>query len=203
MNALAASMPPSGRSTTALGLLRGAAAGLFMLQECSACGMVQYPPRDACHRCLGSELPWEIVDNRGTLKATTVIRASNEPYFQERLAWRVGIVASSLGISLIAHLLPSCQVDQEVSLSLRIDTAGRAVLVASALDDGTKSTADPGLRPVESDFYDDPAGKVILVTDGTSELGKEVAKSLTERGAKQVIFDGTAEEADFVADTTT
>jgi uncharacterized OB-fold protein len=201
MNALTASLPPSGRSSTALGLLRGAAAGRFMLQECSACGKVQYPPRDACHRCLGSELPWHSVDNRGKLKAVTVIRASNEPYFQDRSPWRVGIVVSPLGISLIAHLLPSCQVERQVSLSLRIDAAGRAVVVASPLDDGTIRTAEPGVRPIESDFLDDPAGRVILVSDGTSELGKEVTKSLTERGAKQVIFEGSAEDADYVVDT--
>jgi uncharacterized OB-fold protein len=202
MNALTDGLPPSGRSLAALGLLRGASAGLFMLQECSDCGTVQYPPRDACHRCLGSDLPWEMVENRGTLKAATVIRASNEPYFQERLPWRVGIVSSPLGMSMIAHLLPSCEVEQQVSLSLRFDAAGRAVVVASPLDDGTSSEAEPGLRPVESDFVDDPAGKVILVTDGSSDLGKEVTKALTERGAKQVIFDRSAGNADFVVDTT-
>jgi hypothetical protein len=147
-------------------------------------------------------LPWEIVDNRGTLKAATVIRASSEPYFQQRLPWRVGIVASPLGVSLIAHLLPSCQVEQQVSLSLRIDAAGRAVVVASPLDDWAIRKTEPGWRPTESDFLDDPAGKTILVTDGTSELGKGVTRALTERGAKQVLFEGTAADADFVVDTT-
>lgn len=202
MSALNANLPPSGRSSAALGLLRGAAAGRFMLQECSDCGTVQYPPRDACHRCLGSYLPWKNVDNRGTLKAVTVVRVSNEPFFQERLPWRVGIVTSPLGVSLIAHLLPNCQVEQEVSLSLRIDAAGRAVLVASPLDDATITTAEPGLHPIESDFVDDPAGKTIFITDGTSELGKDVARALTERGAKQVILEGSAEDADFFVDTT-
>lgn len=194
---LTSELPPTARSASATGLLRGAAKGLFMLQQCEACGKVQYPPRDACHRCLGAELPWKEVDQRGTLKAVTTIRLSNEPYFQERLPWRVGIVSSELGMSIVAHLLPSCQPEAPVTLSLRIDAAGRAVVVA---DSDGEATA--GLRPVESDFLTDPAGLTILVTDGTTDLGRAVARSLLERGA-QVIFAGTgaAAEADAVVDT--
>lgn len=193
-------LPPQARSMSALGLLRGAATGTFILQRCASCSQVQYPPRDACHRCLGAELSWEEVDNHGILKAVTTIRVSNEPYFQERLPWRIGIVSSEVGLSMVAHLLPSCRPEETVALSLRIDASGRAVLVAAGDDDG--AAAEPGLRPVESDFLTDPAGLTVLVTDGTTDLGREVARTLLERGA-QVIFAGTgaAADADAVVDT--
>jgi uncharacterized OB-fold protein len=196
MKAVISELPPPARSAAALGLLRGAASGRFMLQQCNECGKVQYPPRDACQRCLGSELPWHEVDNRGTLKAVTTVRLSNEPYFQDRLPWRVGIVSSDLGLSLIAHLLPSCRPEEPVTLSLRIDAAGRAVLVADS-----DREAMAGLRPLESDFLTDPAGMTILVRDGESELGREVAQSLLERGAQVVFADnGAAGDADAVVD---
>jgi hypothetical protein len=144
------------------------------------------------------------VDNRGTLKAVTSIRYSNEPYFQERLPWQIGIVSSPLGVSMIAHLLPSCRPEEPVTLSLRIDAAGRPVLVASPeVVDAADSEAVPGLHPLPSDFISDPAGLTILVTDVTSELGQEVTESLLRRGAR-VIFGGSgdAEDADAVLDTT-
>lgn len=202
MNTIISEGPPSARSCTALGLLRGAAKGLFMLQKCADCQMVQYPPRDACHHCLGSDLPWREVDNSGLLKAVTTIHASNEPYFQKRLPWKIGIIASDLGISMIAHLLPSCRIDEKVVLSLRVDAAGRGVLVAEALNEAESTTTDENtLRPTESDFLTDPAGLRVLITNGESELGREVAESLQERGVREIVIGKHAMNVDAVLDT--
>lgn len=202
MNANVSEGPPSARSSTALGLLRGAAKGLFMLQQCADCDKVQYPPRDACHHCLGSDLPWQEVDNRGVLKAETAIHVSNEPYFQERLPWQIGIVASDLGCSVIAHLLPSCRLDEEVVLSLRVDAAGRGVLVAEALNEPEPTiTEEHTKHPTEADFLTDPDGLRILITNGESELGQEVAESLRERGVQEIVFEEHAKNVDAVLDT--
>ena len=45
-------LPPFARGRTALGMTAAAAEGRFELQVCRRCQAVQYPPRDACHRCL-------------------------------------------------------------------------------------------------------------------------------------------------------
>lgn len=200
MKPVTAELPPQARSTSALGLLRGAATGTFLLQRCASCSTVQYPPRDACNWCLCAELPWEEVDNHGILKAVTTIRLSNEPYFQERRPWRIGIVSSTLGLSMVAHLLASCQPEEPVTLSLRIDASGRAVVVAYA--DNDDAAPVPGLRPVESDFLPDPAGLTIYVTDGSSELGEEVTRALRARGARVVFAEnGVAPDADAIVNT--
>ena len=47
-------LPPWARGRTALGMTAAAAEGRFELQVCQRCGAVQYPPRDACHRCLSA-----------------------------------------------------------------------------------------------------------------------------------------------------
>jgi len=58
-------LPPWPRSRIALGLTAGAAEGRFVLQVCAECGAVQYPPREACHRCLSDRLPWREQDGGG------------------------------------------------------------------------------------------------------------------------------------------
>lgn len=203
MKELLNTRPPAARSEAALGLLRGAATGRFILQQCADCSSVQYPPRDACHVCLGAELPWREVDPRGKLCAATTIHASNEPYFQERLPWTTGIVAALAGPSIIAHLLPQCVVGDPVVLDLRLDASGRGVVVARPAEVEltsvsvrgnaatlTDSTVDaPGLlktSPTESDFFDSPTGRRVLITDGCSDLGKVVVAALLERGAAHV-----------------
>ena len=47
-------LPPAARSRVALGLTAAAALGRFELQQCRDCGTVQYPPREACQKCLSS-----------------------------------------------------------------------------------------------------------------------------------------------------
>ena len=61
--------PPGLRSRASLGLSAAAAEGRFMLQVCAECGVVQYPPRDACSACLSNELPWRDVSPDGDLIA--------------------------------------------------------------------------------------------------------------------------------------
>ena len=71
-------LPPDRRSRIALGLVRGAALGQLELQCCAACGTVQYPPREACVRCLSAELEWTLMSGRGELVSETTLRHSQE-----------------------------------------------------------------------------------------------------------------------------
>ncbi|BCW05749.1 zinc ribbon domain-containing protein [Arthrobacter sp. NtRootA1] len=185
MTTLSDSRPPHARSAAAAGLIRGAATGRFILQRCQDCSNVQYPPRDACHNCLGTELAWEDVDRQGLLSAKTTIQASNEPYFQKRLPWTVGIVASAEGPSIVAHLLPGCVAGEPVVMDLRLDAAGRGVVVAQPATTHLGSLA-ANSRPLEDDFFQDPKNKRLLVTDGCSTLGHFVIAGLLSRGVTTV-----------------
>src|ERR1044071_9768349 len=82
-------LPPAARSRVALGLTAAAALGRFELQQCRDCGMVQYPPREACQKCLSVRLSWTRQDDKGELLAATVLHHSNDLFFRERLPWRL------------------------------------------------------------------------------------------------------------------
>ena len=88
----APTLPPDRRSRVALGLVRGAAQGRLELQRCGACGAVQYPPREACVRCLSQELEWTVMSGQGELVSETTLRHSQELFFRERVPWRLGLV---------------------------------------------------------------------------------------------------------------
>ena len=60
-------LPPGGRSRTALAMTAAAAEGRFALQVCKECAAVQYPPREACHRCLSVKLQWRTQGGEGEL----------------------------------------------------------------------------------------------------------------------------------------
>ena len=97
-------VPPWARGRVALGLTAWAAEGRFALQVCADCGAVQYPPREACHRCTSHRLRWQPQDGAGRLLALTTLHHSNDLFFRERLPWRLGLVQLDAGPTVVAHL---------------------------------------------------------------------------------------------------
>src|SRR5207248_6917450 len=73
-------LPPWARGRVALGMTAAAAEGRFELQVCKDCTAVQYPPRDACHRCLSPQLRWTPQTGAGELLSETVLHHSNDPF---------------------------------------------------------------------------------------------------------------------------
>ena len=97
-------LPPAARSRVALGLTAAAALGRFELQQCRDCGTVQYPPREACQKCLSIQPDLEAAARGGELLAQTVLHHSNDLFFRERLPWRLGLVKLDCGPTVVAHL---------------------------------------------------------------------------------------------------
>ena len=183
-----ATLPPGERSRAALGLSSAAAEGRFALQTCTECGHVQYPPRDACSKCLSIELKWRDVSPMGRLIAETTIRTSPTPYFRERMPWRVGTVQLDAGPSIICHLHRDCTAQGQVRVINRLDRSGQAVLIALPDIDAPNMEDAPLMRELSSD----PKRRRVLITDGRSELALALAKGLADGGAA-TIFVGESE----------
>lgn len=187
-------LPPSGRSRVALGLTAAAALGRFELQVCAECGAVQYPPREACHRCLCLDLQWRPQCGAGELICETVLHHSHDGYFQDRLPWRLGMVRLDCGPTVIAHL--HCGVSSapcRVRIVARLDKAGQAVLVAVAgghaiSERATDMGSDTHLREMTCD----PRDRNVLVTDGKTPLGQALARALVSAGS-DTVWVGCAE----------
>jgi NAD(P)-dependent dehydrogenase (short-subunit alcohol dehydrogenase family)/uncharacterized OB-fold protein len=176
-------LPPWARSRAALGLTAAAALGRFELQTCEACGAVQYPPREACHRCLSGGLRWREQSGAGELIAQTTLHHSNDPYFRERLPWRIGMVRLDLGPTVIAHLHGGCtHTPGRVRVGARLDKSGQGVLVAFPIDEVPNMADDSQLRELTCS----PKSRKALVTDGKSAVGQAVARTLIAAGADSV-----------------
>jgi NAD(P)-dependent dehydrogenase (short-subunit alcohol dehydrogenase family)/uncharacterized OB-fold protein len=182
-------LPPFARGRTALGMTAAAAEGRFELQVCQRCRAVQYPPRDACHRCLSPQLKWTPQDGRGELLSDTVLHHSNDPFYRERLPWRLGLVRLDAGPTVIVHLhgdVPSPP--SRVHVGARLDRAGAAVLIGFPPEEIEHMSDDRMLREMMSD----PKFRKVLVTDGKSEVGQAIVKALVKAGA-DIVWVGHAE----------
>jgi NAD(P)-dependent dehydrogenase (short-subunit alcohol dehydrogenase family)/uncharacterized OB-fold protein len=189
-------LPPAGRSRVALGLTAAAALGYFELQVCVDCGAVQYPPREACHRCLAVNLKWRPQSGAGELISSTVLHHSHEPYFRDRLPWRIGLVRLDCGPTVLAHVpagvLPApCR----VKIVARLDRAGQATLVATPTGhDISLGEADVLSDTQLRDMTCDPRQRAVLVTDGGTALGQALVRAFVSAGA-QIVWVGHAAHA--------
>jgi NAD(P)-dependent dehydrogenase (short-subunit alcohol dehydrogenase family)/uncharacterized OB-fold protein len=182
-------LPPAARSRVALGLTAAAALGRFELQQCRACGMVQYPPREACQKCLSVDLPWRAQPQGGELLSATVLHHSNDLFFRERLPWRLGLVRLDCGPMVVAHLHERiAAAPSRVRVAAQLDRAGQAVMVALPSEENANMAEDRQLR----EFTCDPKFRKVLVTDGKSALGQALVRGLARAGA-DLIWVGHAE----------
>ena len=182
-------LPPAARSRVALGLTAAAALGRFELQQCRDCGMVQYPPRESCQRCLSVRLSWTRQDDKGELLAATVLHHSNDLFFRERLPWRLGLVKLACGPTVVAHLHADAPpAPAKLRVAVRLDRAGQAVLVGLPDKENVNMADDRQLR----EFTCDPKHRKVLVTDGKSAVGQALVKALAAAGA-ELIWVGHAE----------
>ena len=179
-------LPPGARSRVALGLTAAAALGRFELQQCRDCATVQYPPREACQKCLSIRLAWRAQRPEGSILADTELHHSNDLFFRERLPWRLGLVKLACGPTVVAHLHESAR--NEVTVRAMLDRAGQAVLVALPQKEAANMAEDRQLR----EFTCDPKFRKVLVTDGKTALGQALVKELAKAGA-DLIWVGYAE----------
>lgn len=180
--------PSQPRSRAALGLAAAAAEGRFMLQTCEDCGAIQYPPRDACARCLSVELAWRELAPTGRLIAETTVRTSTSVYFRERAPWRVGTVQLDIGPSVICHVHGDVERGGVVNLAIRLDKSGNGVLIAMPPDLTPAMEDDPQLRELSCD----PKYRRVLITDARSANAVALAESFVA-AQSSIVFVGEAE----------
>jgi NAD(P)-dependent dehydrogenase (short-subunit alcohol dehydrogenase family)/uncharacterized OB-fold protein len=182
-------LPPAARSRVALGLTAAAALGRFELQQCTTCATVQYPPREACQKCLSIKLAWRPQPQGGELLSATVLHHSNDLFFRERLPWRLGLVRLDCGPIVVAHLHERvASAPSRVNVDVKLDRAGQAVMVALPAEENANMAEDRQLR----EFTCDPKYRKVLVTDGKTALGQATVSSLAKAGA-ELIWVGYAE----------
>ena len=177
-------LPPEARSRAALGLAVMAAQGRFGLQVCKDCQAIQYPPRDACLKCLSADLVWQDVASEGTIMAETTIRVSPEPYFRERMPWRMGAVHLAAGPTVNCHLHGEVARGDAVRMALKLDKAGQGVLIALPLKGINLMQDDPVLRAMSSD----PKHRRVLISDARAPVALALTQALLKAGAAHVFL---------------
>ena len=79
----------------------------LVAQHCEQCGHWQWPAREFCFQCHGSDLAWEEVQQSGTVYTYTVTYRAFHPWFQDQLPYGVAVVDLGNGIRMMANYFGS------------------------------------------------------------------------------------------------
>ena len=102
----------------------GAKAGKLLLQRCSHCLRLQFPPTAACTQCSGGDFMLEAVSGRGTVFSfTETVSGARHPYFQATSPYLVGEVEleEQEGLILTSNFPGSTYADLEVGAPVAVE----------------------------------------------------------------------------------
>ncbi len=110
----------------------------LVLQWCAACERPIHFPREACPRCLGTELAFRPASGLGTVYAVSVMPKPANPTMAGRTPYAVALVDLDEGVRLLTNVVAgdpdSVRVGQRVQVAWEPLADGRhlAVFVAAA-----------------------------------------------------------------------
>jgi uncharacterized protein len=82
-----------------------AAEGRLVLQRCSSCKKVRFPPRHQCPHCWSPDTVWIDAAGRGAIESITVVRRAPTPAYRDRLPYAIVAVALPEGVRMITNLV--------------------------------------------------------------------------------------------------
>jgi uncharacterized OB-fold protein len=87
-------------------------------QQCTACGLVRWPPAFLCPQCHSPQATWQVSSGLGKVHTFAVYHAAFHPAFTADLPYVVAVVALDDGPHLLTNLI-ECR-PEEVKCDLRV-----------------------------------------------------------------------------------
>ena len=82
----------------------------LVVQRCSGCGALRFPPREICSRCLSTEGSWRPVSGRGEIFSFNIMHQIYHPGFAAEVPYAVVVVRLEEGPKITSNLV-GCPVD--------------------------------------------------------------------------------------------
>jgi len=89
------------------GFWEAAREGRLVVQQCTHCGRLRFPPHPGCPVCHGTSVAWQDVCGRASLWSFVVVHGPTLPAFQDQLPFPVGVVtlAEAPHLRMVGNLI--------------------------------------------------------------------------------------------------
>jgi uncharacterized OB-fold protein len=82
----------------------------LVVQRCSGCGKLRFPPRELCSHCLAVDATWVEMSGHGEVFSYNVMHQIYHPAFASEVPYAVVVVKLAEGPKMIANLV-DCPID--------------------------------------------------------------------------------------------
>lgn len=89
------------------GYFEGLRENQLHIPKCTSCGTLQWPPRELCGNCQGSEFEQHEVPAKGEVYTYSVMYRAFHPWFSDKLPYSVVVVEVADGIRLLGRYVGS------------------------------------------------------------------------------------------------
>ncbi|TMA79037.1 MAG: Zn-ribbon domain-containing OB-fold protein [Deltaproteobacteria bacterium] len=96
-----------------------ARAGRLVVQRCTGCGALRFPPRELCSVCLATEAAWQEVSGRGEIFSYYVMHQIYHPGFAAEVPYAVVVVKLEEGPKLTSNVV-DCPLD-EIAIGMPVE----------------------------------------------------------------------------------
>jgi uncharacterized OB-fold protein len=99
----------------------GTKRGELLLQRCSSCGHLRFPPAVVCARCWSLDSTWQKTGGRGRIHTFIVVHRPQHPAFFEDAPYNVAIVELDEGPRLHTRIVGTPS--EALAIGLRVEVA--------------------------------------------------------------------------------
>ena len=92
----------------------------LVVQRCSGCGALRFPPRELCSACLSTAATWQEVSGRGEVFSYNVMHQVYHPGFASEVPYAVVIVRLAEGAKMLSNLVGVLPRDIRIGMPVRV-----------------------------------------------------------------------------------
>ena len=90
----------------------------LLLQQCRACGHIQFYPRSICTTCMSDQLEWSAARGTGTVYSYSTVYRALVPGFEDDVPYVVAMIELDEGVRMLSQVI-YCE-PEEVFIGLRV-----------------------------------------------------------------------------------
>jgi uncharacterized protein len=92
----------------------------LVVQRCTGCGALRFPPRELCSGCLSTGVVWTEVSGRGEVFSYNVMHQIYHPAFASDVPYAVVVVKLAEGPKLISNIVDCSPTDIRIGMPVEV-----------------------------------------------------------------------------------
>lgn len=93
----------------------------LILQRCTECANIQFPPRAACARCWQDTIEWIDASGRGVVHSYSIVSRPPEASFQSMVPYAVALIDLSEGPRMLSNVVGCAPEDVRIGMEVTVE----------------------------------------------------------------------------------